>query len=151
MACKLDKDQVLDLYEALYGDVADRLKDPSLPPIDLNQLIQSAYAVVKAGSEDQVKALLYAQAVPDVFHLVTQDTEVNDYLVDNDFDFTGLAKMRKRFADLAEVGKAVAQKKTSKSEIDSKIKETNKGKKNFVPDVDVDPEVLWAYYEENGA
>ena len=151
MACKLNRDQVLDLYEVLYGEITDRIEDSSLPKIDINQLIKETYNVVKEGSGDQVKALLYAQAIPDVFNLVTQDEEVNDYLVDNDFDFTGLAKMRKRFADLAEVGKDVAQKKTSKSEIDSKIKETNKGKKNFVPDVDVDPEVLWAYYEENGA
>ena len=151
MACKLDKDQVLDLYEALYGEVADRLKDSSLPPVDLNQLVQSAYAVVKLNSEDQVKAMLYAQAVPDVFHLVTQDTEVNDYLVDNNFDFTGLAKMRKQFADLAEVGKTVATKKKSKDEIDSEIKDTNKTKKDFVPKIDIDNETLWSYNEYNGA
>jgi hypothetical protein len=151
MACSLNRDQVLDLYEALYGEVVDRLKDSSLPPIDLNKLVQSAYAVVKLNSEDQVKALLYAQAVPDVFHLVTQDTEVNDYLVDNNFDFTGLAKMRKRFADLAEVGKEVATKKTSKQEIDSEIKNVNKTKKDFVPKIDIDNDTLWSYNEYNGA
>jgi hypothetical protein len=151
MACSLNRDQVLDLYEALYGEVVNRLKDSSLPPIDLNKLVQTAYAVVKTNSEDQVKAMLYAQAVPDVFYLVTQDTEVNDYLVDNDFDFTGLAKMRKRFADLAEVGKEVATKKKSKDEIDSEIKDTNKTKKDFSPELDVDTKILWSYNEYNGA
>lgn len=53
------------------------------------------YNVVKEATGDQVKAMLYAQAIPDVFHLVTQDNEANDYLVDNGFDFTALAKMRK--------------------------------------------------------
>jgi hypothetical protein len=42
-------------------------------------LIKETYNVVKEKSGDQVKALLYAQAIPDVFYLVTQDDEVNDY------------------------------------------------------------------------
>lgn len=151
MACSLNREQVLDLYEVIYGEIADRIKDSSLPAIDVNQLIKETYSVVKEGSGDQVKALLYAQAIPDVFQLVTQDEEINDYLVDNDFDFTGLAKMRKRFADLAEVGKDVAQEKMSKDEIDSKIKETNKSKKDFSPKVDVDPKILFSFNEENGA
>jgi hypothetical protein len=151
MACKLNRDQVLDLYEILYGEIADRLNDSSLPPIDLNKLVQEAYTVVKTMSNDQVKAMLYAQAVPDVFYLVTQDTEVNDYLVDNNFDFTGLAKMRKRYADLVEVGKDLATKKKTKDEIDSEIKDVNKTKKNFSPKIDVDNETLWSYNEYNGA
>ena len=150
MACRLNREQVLDLYEVLYGEITDRIEDSTLPKIDINQLIKETYNVVKEKSGDQVKALLYAQAIPYVFYLVTQDDEVNDYLVDNEFDITGLAKMRQRFGNILEVGKDIAQKKTSKSEIDSKIKETNKGKKNFVPKIDIDPQILWAYNEENG-
>ena len=59
--------------------------------------------------------------------------------------------MRKKFADLAEVGKDVAQEKMSKGEIDSKIQEANKSKKNFSPKVDVDPNILWSFNQENGA
>ena len=151
MACSLNREQVLDLYELLYGEVIDRIKDSNLPPIDLKQLIKETYDVVKEGSGDQVKALFYAQAIPDVFQMVVQDEEANDYLVDNNFDFTGLAKMRKQFADLAEVGKEVAQEKPSKDEIDSKIKEANKSKKNFSPKVDIDPEILWSENENTGA
>lgn len=105
MACSLNREQVLDLYEVLYGEITDRINNSELPSIDLNKIIQETYNVVKEATQDQVKAMLYAQAIPDVFHLVTQDDEANNYLVDNDFDFTGLAKMRKSFADLAEVGK----------------------------------------------
>ena len=151
MACSLNKEQVLDLYEVIYGEILDRINDSSLPPMDVTQLIKETYNVIKEVSGDQVKALLYAQAIPDVFHLVTQDDKVNDYLVDNNFDFTGLAKMRKKFADLAEVGKDVAQEKMSKGEIDSKIEEANKSKKNFSPKVDVDPNILWSFNQENGA
>ena len=124
MACKLNRDQVLDLYEVLYGEITDRIEDSSLPKIDINQLIKETYNVVKEKSGDQVKALLYAQAIPYVFYLVTQDDEVNNYLVNNNFDFTSLAKMRQRYADLTEVGKDIATKKKSKQEIDSEIKNT---------------------------
>ena len=151
MACSLNKEQVLDLYEVLYGEVIDRINDSNLPPLSLATLVQEAYAVVKDATEDQVKAMFYAQAIPDVFHLVTQDSEVNDYLVDSDFDFKELAKMRKSFADLAEVGKVIATPKKSADEIKSEIKNVNKGKKDFVPDLDVDTEVLWSYNENNGA
>ena len=143
MACKLNRAQVLYIFEVIYGEIIDRINDSNLPTIDVNKLIKETFDVVKQGSDDQVKAMLYAQAIPDVFYLVTQDEEVNDYLVDNNFDFTGLAKMRKRYADLTEVGKDIATKKVNKSEIDSKIKEANKGKKDFVPNIDVDSDILW--------
>ena len=149
MACSLNKEQVLDLYEVLYGEVIDRLDDAELPAIDLNKIVQDTYNVIKNATGDQVKAMLYAQAIPDIFDLVKQDEEVNDYLVDNNFDFTGLAKMRKRYADLTEVGKDIAIKKKSKQEIDSEIKNTNKSKKNFSPDVN--DEGFWSYNEDNGA
>jgi hypothetical protein len=149
MACSLNREQVLDLYEVLYGEITDRINNSELPSIDLNKIIQETYNVVKEATQDQVKAMLYAQAIPDVFHLVTQDDEANNYLVDNNFDFTGLAKMRKRYADLTEVGKDIATKKKSKQQIDSEIKNTNKGKKDFVPEVD--EKEFWSFNEDNGA
>ena len=115
MACSLNKEQVSDLYEVLYGEIIDRINNSTLPDIDINQLISEVYTVVKEASQDQVKALLFAQAIPDVFQLVIQDTEINDYLVDNDFDFTSLAKMRKQFADLTQVVKAVVDKPIKKA------------------------------------
>ena len=151
MACSLNRDQVLDLYEVLYGEVIDRINDSNLPSIDIQQLIRETYTVVKDVSGDQVKAMLYAQAIPDVFTMVIQDTEVNDYLVESEFDFTGLAKMRKRYADLTEVGKDIATPKKTKQEIDSEIKNVNKGKKDFVPDTDTNKDVLWSYNQNNGA
>jgi hypothetical protein len=121
MACSLNKEQVLDLYEVLYGEIIDRINNSDIPPIDLNKIIQETYAVIKDATGDPVKASFYAQAIPDIFDLVKQDEEVNDYLVDNDFDFNGLAKMRKAFADLIEVGKAVETPKKSKQEIIIKL------------------------------
>jgi hypothetical protein len=151
MACSLNRDQVLDLYELLYGEVIDRIKDSSLPPIDIKQLIKQAYDVVKDGSGDEVKALLYAQAIPDVFQMVIQDEEANDYLVESNFDFIGLAKMRSLFKSLPEVGKEIATPKKTKQEIDSEIKNVNKSKKDFVPDESVANEISWSFNEDNGA
>jgi hypothetical protein len=151
MACSLNKQQILDLYEVIYGSINDRMNDPKLPAINVIEMVQDTYRVVKEATEDQVKALFYAQALPDIFHLVTQDSEINDYLVDNNFDFSGLAKMRKNYSDLAFVGKDVATKKKSKQEIESEIKNVNKEKKDFSPKIDVDTQVLWSYNENNGA
>lgn len=151
MACSLNKQQILDLYEVIYGSINDRMNDPKLPAINVIEMVQDTYRVVKEATEDQVKALFYAQALPDIFQLVTQDSEINDYLVDNNFDFTGLAKMRKNYSDLAFVGKDVATKKKSKQEIESEIKNVNKEKKDFSPKIDVDNQVLWSYNENNGA
>ena len=150
MACKLNKFQVEDLYTVLYAEISDRIKNPELPPIDINDLVKEAYNVVNTNTGDPVKAMYFAQAIPDVFQLVVQDEKANDYLVENDFDFNGLAKMRKAFADLIEVGKAVETPKKSKQEIDSEIKNTNKGKKDFSPKV-IDETDFWSFNEDNGA
>ncbi len=37
MACSLNKEQVLDLYEVLYGEIIDRINNSDIPPIDLNK------------------------------------------------------------------------------------------------------------------
>jgi hypothetical protein len=57
--------------------------------------------------------------------------------------------MRSAFRNIEAVNKAMATKKKSKQEIDSEIKNTNKSKKNFSPDVN--DEGFWSYNEDNGA
>ena len=154
MACSLNKEQVLDVYEILYGEIIDRINDSRLPKFDLDQTIKDIYNSVKEATQDEVKALYYAQAVPDIFNLVKMDEEVNDYLVDNKFDSTALDKLRKDFKDLTEVGKALATKKKSKDEIDGEIKDANKSKKDFVEtdeDFDIDNLLFWSYNQLNGA
>ena len=155
MACKLNEDQVLDVYEILYGEITDRINDSRLPNFNLDQVVKDIYNAVKEEDieDGDVKALYYAQAVPDIFDLVKQDEEVNDYLVDNDFDFTGLAKMRKSFKDLTEVGKTIATKKKPKEEVDAEIKDANKTKKDVStkPSTPIDDLLLWTYNQLNGA
>jgi hypothetical protein len=153
MACSLNKKQVGDVYKILYGEIIDRINDNRLPKFDLDQTIKEIYNAVKEASEDEVKALYYAQASPEIFNLVTLDKEVSDYLLDNDFDFTELKKQIRKFEDLIEVGKALATKKKSKEEIEAEIKNANKtGKDTSVnPDAPIDDLLLWSYNQFNGA
>ena len=112
MACSLNKEQVLDVYEILYGEIIDRINDTRIPKFDLDQTIKDIYNSVKEATQDEVKALYYAQAVPDIFNLVNLDSQINKYLYDNGFDFNNLNKLRNDFEDLTQVGKVLATKKS---------------------------------------
>ncbi len=155
MACKLNKEQVLDVYEILYGEIIDRINDSRLPSFNLDQTIRDIYnAVNEEDVEDaDVKALYYAQATPEIFNLVTLDEEVSNYLLDNDFDFTELKKQIRKFNDLTEVGKALATKKKSKDEIDAEIKDANKKRKDtsIDPNPPIDELLFWSFNQFNGA
>lgn len=137
MACSLNKEQVLDLYEYLHGEIYDRINNSKLPDFNITSLLQEVYTGVKASTEDPVKALLYAQAVPDVLQLViTRNSDINDYLIDKNFNFTDLAKMRKNFADLDYVSKAITPKPISAQKVAALV-ETDA----FTPeDKDEDPQ-----------
>jgi hypothetical protein len=107
---ELSEEQVGDVYIYIRREIMDRIKDSRLSKFDLDEIIKFVYQGVKEANPDDkrnTKALYYAQAIPDIFNLVNLDEEVSDYLVDNDFDFDDLAKMRKRFKDLNEVRKAI--------------------------------------------
>ena len=47
MACSLNKKQALDVYEILYGEIIDRIKDARLSRFDLDQTIKDIYNSVK--------------------------------------------------------------------------------------------------------
>ena len=55
----------------------------------------------------KIKHCFYAQAVPDILNLVSQDEAVIEKLVEQDFNFNDLAKMRVQFNNLENVSKAV--------------------------------------------
>jgi hypothetical protein len=143
MACKLNTEQALQVYSLLYKDIMD-----DTTPFDLDKFVKEIYELVP--SKD--KALLYAQAIPDILNLVSQDDAAIEKLVELDFDFNKLAKMRVRYNNLDNVSKDLAEKKRSKSEVDAEIKEINKSRKNqpTVPSEKKDG-LLWSYNENQGA
>ena len=75
MACALTPEQIIDLYEVIYGEIVDRISDKKLPTFNVETLIKEVYENV-----DESKALIYAQAVPDILKLVSNDEAVSQYL-----------------------------------------------------------------------
>ena len=84
MACSLTEEQVGDVYIYLRGEIMDRIKDSRLSKFDINETIKYIHNGVKESTEDEVKALFYAQAIPDIFNLVMIDNDVSNYLTNND-------------------------------------------------------------------
>ena len=144
MACKLNSEQALQVYSLLYKDIMEGTE-----PINVNSFTKELYDIVP----DKDKALLYAQAVPDILNLVSQDEAVIEKLVENDFDFNSLAKMRVQFNNLENVSKAVADVKPTKEEIEEEIKEANKERKGQAskPVEGKEEKILWSYNEDEGA
>ena len=137
MACQLyTQDDLTALYSVVYGEILDRIKDPSLGKFDqkaYDSLIKKIYNELKDNPDN---ALIYAQAVPDIFNLVANDPEINRYLVyDVDFNFNYPKRQSLEFENLEEVKKFVTAKKTvrkTKTQIDKEIKEKNKQRNNVV-------------------
>ena len=136
MACNLyEANDISALYSIVYGEINDRIEDSKLPPFsmkDLEKLIKEIYNEMK--DENPTNAELYAQAVPTIFNMVTNEEEIETYLDSIDFDFNPLNKLKVRFNDLAKVREFVSltQKKTSASKVKSEIKNANRSAKDVV-------------------
>lgn len=136
MACNLyTQDDLTALYSVVYGDILDRIKDPSLGKFDKKAYDELIKKVYKELEEDPDNALLYAQAVPDIFNLVANDPEINRYLVyDVDFNFNYPKKQSLEFEDLEKVKSFVSPKtvRKTKKQIDKEIKEKNQQRNDVV-------------------
>ena len=144
MACKLNSEQALQVYSLLYKDIMEGTE-----PINVNSFIKELYDIVP----DKDKAKLYAQAVPDILNLVSQDEAVIEKLVEQNFDFNSLAKMRVDFNNLWNVMMAVTDPKPTKEETEEEIKEANKERKSQAskPVEGKEEKILWSYNENEGA
>ena len=139
MACQLyTQDDLTALYSVVYGEILDRIKDPSLGKFDqkaFDSLVKKIYNELKDNPDN---ALIYAQAVPDIFNLVSNDPEIKKYLVKEvKFDFNYPNEKSLDFEDLEEVKKFVTGKKRvqrTKKDIQSDIKKANKAKNDVVQD-----------------
>jgi len=151
MACALNVDQIKDLYGVLYGEIIDRINDKKLPKFDINQFAKELYDELMdpAAPTEEEKALLYIQAVPDIFLLVAGDAQVQDYIIDNDISLNDIIKLSRKFApsDLKAVKQAVTTKKKSNKEIKVSIQKINIAAKKLVL---TDPETGKAYQARAG-
>ena len=135
MACALNSDQIKDLYTILYGEINDRIQDKELPKFDIKSFIKSFYNELMDPSDpmEEEKALLYLQAIPDIFMLVTGDSEIQDYILDNDIQLNDILRLSKKFEspELTAVREFITVKKKTNKEIKINISQINKSiKKN---------------------
>ena len=130
MACQLyTQDDLTALYSVVYGEILDRINDPSLGKFDqtaFDNLIKNIYEELKDNPDN---ALIYAQAVPDIFNLVANDPEISKYLLrEVNFDFNYPKLKALDFEDLEEVKKHVLPKQETFDDVENRLKEINKTK-----------------------
>ena len=135
MACNLyEANDISALFSIVYGEINDRIEDPKMPAFsmkDLEKLIKEVYNEMK--DENPTNAELYAQAIPTIFNMVINESEIELYLDSIDFDFNPLNKLKVKFNDMAKVKEFLSptQKKTSVSKVNSQIKNANKNAKDI--------------------
>ena len=100
MACSITQDQIGDVYQLIYKKLSGA---DTLESFDLEGLIKQLYKIVLEATEDTGKALQYAQAVPDIFYLVGNDSEIRKKLRQSKFSFDALADLSSDFENLETV------------------------------------------------
>ena len=116
MACALNKEQISDVFKLIYFKVKNDTN-----AVKVEDLIKFFYDTALKATEDTSKALLYAQAVPDIFTLVTNQKAIKSKLVKNNFDFNSIYKLSVDFEELKNVKSFFAPKKISIKEQKEKI------------------------------
>lgn len=134
MACQLyTQDDLTALYSVVYGEILDRINDPSLGKFDqgaFDNLIKTIYEELKDNPDN---AIIYAQAVPDIFNLVANDPEIKKYLVKEvKFDFNYPNEKSLDFEDLEVVKQFVSPESETFDDVENRLKEINKIKNDVV-------------------
>ena len=153
MACALNKDQVVDLYEVIYGEIFDRISDKKLPAFDVKTLIKEVYEAVES-PENPGKGLLYAQAVPDILTLVSMDDDVKKYLKGlrdkKQFSLDELADLADEFSDLKNVLNYVTPEEDSFDDVQEKIIDHNVNQYNFDIVDGTEENLIWTEKQTKG-
>jgi len=153
MACALNKDQVVDLYEVIYGEIYDRINDKKLPVFNIETLIKEVYDAIES-PENPGKGLLYAQAVPDILTLVSMDDDVKKYLKGlrdkKLFSLDDLADLADEFSDLDNVLKYVTPEQESFDDIQERIIDHNTNKYNFDIVDGTESDLIWTEKQFKG-
>jgi len=124
MICSLNETQISDLYKITYKKLSGLKPSESF---DLEGFIKDIYnRIEKAAGEE--KALQYAQIIPTIVDVCKSNRDdINDKLVDSEFNFTSLSKTRRDFKDLDNVKKFFtnAVRKKSKKELQGELEHEN--------------------------
>jgi len=148
MACRLNNDQVLDLYADLQIEIETGLNNPDLPAFDLKSYIKDLYNdLIDPEDVDSFdKASIYAQAVPDLLlSLVKKERPILDYLRKTGLTTDDIFDLSDAFENINEVKKYVKSAKISNEYIEASIKAANIAKGRiqlFNPNDDMVSEIL---------
>ena len=150
MACALTPEQIIDLYEVIYGEIVDRISDKKLPVFNIENLIKEVYEGV-----DESKALIYAQAVPDILlKLVSKDEAVSQYLRElrkqKLFSYDDLDILTEEFFDLDNVLKYVTPEEDSFDDVQEKIIDHNVNQYNFDIVDGTEENLIWTAKQYQG-
>ncbi len=153
MACALTPEQIIDLYEVIYGEIVDRISDKKLPVFNVETLIKEVYDAIES-PENPGKGLLYAQAVPDILTLVSMDDDVKKYLKGlrdkKLFSLDDLADLADEFSDLDNVLKYVTPEQESFDDIQERIIDHNTNKYNFDIVDGTESDLIWTEKQFKG-
>jgi hypothetical protein len=124
MACKLNTEQISDVFGIIYHKISN-----SQGPLNIKDLVKFFYDLALESSDNDVdKAMLYAQAVPDIFSLVTNDSKINKALLKMKFNMNSLMEIRAEFEDLENVKKTVTKppvNRKTKAQLEKEIEKFN--------------------------
>lgn len=146
MACSLTQDQIGDIYKLIYKKLSGA---DALESFDLEGLIKQIYKGVLEATEDTGKALQYAQAVPDIFYLVGNNSKITKKLREAKFDFGKLIDLRIDFENLEAVNTYVNPAPVTVEEIEDKVKDILDSKEDV--DYEEIPEDKIAEYQKSSA
>jgi len=124
MICSLNETQISDLYKITYKTLSDLKPSESF---DFEAFTKDIYTrIEKAAGEE--KALQYAQIIPYVINVCQSNrSDISNKLLDSDFDFNKLIKIKKSFENLENVKKLVTKsvRRKSKKEVKDELEHQN--------------------------
>ena len=93
--CKLQEEQLLQLYKVGAGYVKDTIKEGT--NLDIKPLVELIYNKVLSKTNDRAKALSYALVMPEIFNeVLTLNPAFEDYAIETNFDYAPLKKLAYR-------------------------------------------------------
>jgi hypothetical protein len=130
MACALNNEQILDLYQDIYKDILDRIENPESTVFDIKSYINTLYADI-LNPEDNTKALQYIQAVPEILQTVANRKDVKTYFVQNKLSLDPIMAMALDFEDLNKVTSYLQTKVLTLADVKRTLKSSIKKSKEL--------------------
>ncbi len=131
MACKLSTEQIGDVFGLIYHKI-----NKAQGPYNIKDFVKFFYDLALDSTGDKEKALLYAQAVPEIFAIVALKPKITPKLVSNNFDFNELYKLNNEFNNLDKVNETVSPKTETFEEVEANLKNINETKEDVETDDD---------------